>query len=227
MKLNATLIIDFDSTIIKKETLEMIAEETLFCHPHKKEISRKIEEITELGMKGVISFPKSLESRIKLFSPNKEALEKIKGKILSEISNSFSSHKDFFKENAEHIFIISGGFSDCVLPIAKELFIPEKNVFANDFVFNSAKEIISIDKEKFIAQDRGKVKQVEALNICEPCCVIGDGYTDYQIKEDGLADYFIAYTEHKERKEVCKNADVKVNNFDEVLDFLKLFGLAV
>ena len=32
--------------------------------------------------------------------------------------------------------------------------------------------------------------------------VVGDGYTDYQLFEAGLADKFIAYTEHVERASI-------------------------
>ncbi|MFO7807026.1 MAG: HAD-IB family phosphatase [Candidatus Moraniibacteriota bacterium] len=220
MKLNASLVIDFDSTIIKEETLEMIAEEALEAHPYGNKIRHKIEEITDMGMRGFISFSDSLESRVKLFTANKNSINKIKTKIDKKISDSFLKNQSFFKENGEKIFIVSGGFKDCVVPVAKELSIPEENIFANDFVFNSAEEIISIDKEKFLAQDRGKVKQVEALNILGHCCVIGDGYTDYQIKEDGMANYFIAYTEHKKRPEVCRECDFEANNFNEVMDIL-------
>ena len=50
--------------------------------------------------------------------------------------------------------------------------------------------------------------------------VIGDGYTDYQIKEAGLADKFIAFTENAKRQNVIEKADYVAENFDEFLAYI-------
>jgi D-3-phosphoglycerate dehydrogenase len=225
MVLKTNLVLDFDSTLIKKETLEMLAEEALSRSPQKETIKEKVQEITDLGMKGEIDFSDSLERRLKLFSLNVEDIEKIKQTILKEISVSFQKNKSFFQKNAERIFIVSGGFKRCVLPVAEFFSIPEKNIFANDFIFKSNGEVAGVDKVNFLSQDKGKVKQIENLNFQYPCCVIGDGYTDYEVKKEGLADFFVAYTEHKRRKEVCNEADREAKNFDDVLRALGEFGL--
>src|SRR3712207_8128282 len=45
--------------------------------------------------------------------------------------------------------------------------------------------------------------------------VIGDGYTDYKLKELGLVKKFIAFTENIERDIVVAKADQVVSSFDE------------
>ncbi len=225
MVLKANLILDFDSTLIKKETLEMLAGEALSRSPQKKAIEDKVQEITDLGMRGKIGFSESLERRLKLFSLSVEDIERIKQIVLKEISASFQANRSFFQKNADRIFIISGGFRRCVLPVAEFLSIPEKNIFANDFVFKPNGEVAGVDEENFLSQDKGKVNQIKSLNFQSPSCVIGDGYTDYEIKKEGLADFFIAYTENKKREEVCSEADREAKNFNDVLKALGEFGL--
>ena len=48
------------------------------------------------------------------------------------------------------------------------------------------------------------------MNLKGKIIAIGDGYTDYELKREGVADTFIAYTEHIARDLVIKNADFVV-----------------
>ena len=59
------IIIDFDSTFIKSESLDILAKTSNKC---TKDSENKIADITKLGMNGKISFKNSLEKRIKLIT---------------------------------------------------------------------------------------------------------------------------------------------------------------
>ena len=50
--------------------------------------------------------------------------------------------------------------------------------------------------------------------------IVGDGYTDYEIKKFNVAKYFLAYTAHVKRDNVVKNADAVCNDFYDVIKFL-------
>jgi D-3-phosphoglycerate dehydrogenase len=52
--------------------------------------------------------------------------------------------------------------------------------------------------------------------------VIGDGYTDFEIKESGLANKFYAFTENVSRPKVTSQADHIAPSFDEILYINKL-----
>ncbi|HPW63926.1 MAG TPA: phosphoglycerate dehydrogenase, partial [Cyclobacteriaceae bacterium] len=52
--------------------------------------------------------------------------------------------------------------------------------------------------------------------------VIGDGYTDYEIKHAGLANKFFAFTENVEREKVLSKADHVAPSLDEFLYLNKL-----
>ena len=52
--------------------------------------------------------------------------------------------------------------------------------------------------------------------------IIGDGYTDYELKKFGNANKFILFTENIFRKELKDKADFIAKNFDEVFKYLDL-----
>jgi D-3-phosphoglycerate dehydrogenase / 2-oxoglutarate reductase len=56
-------LLDFDSTFIKIEGLDALAEVSLENHPHKETLVKQIKELTNLGMEGKISFEESLKKR--------------------------------------------------------------------------------------------------------------------------------------------------------------------
>ena len=50
--------------------------------------------------------------------------------------------------------------------------------------------------------------------------MVGDGMTDYKVKELGGADYFAAYTGVVEREPVVKCADFILRDLRDLLEFI-------
>lgn len=215
------LILDFDSTLVKVETLDMLAEQVLRESESKDEIVVGIKKITELGMNGEIGFSESLQRRISLIKTNKEMIDKVGDMIKNEVSDSVLNNLDFFRNNQDNIFIISGGFKDLILPTIDIFKIPRENVLANEFIFDENGDLIGIDSENLMAQDNGKVNQLQRLNLGGKLIMVGDGWTDYQTKEAGVTDRFIAYTENVVREKVIQEADLVADNFKEVIDYFE------
>jgi len=218
---NAKLIIDFDSTFVRSESLCDLADIALRVNSKKDEILQKITDITNLGMEGKISFPESLQKRFDVLSANKNHLNELIEFLKKNISKSFLKNKKWIQDNAQNIFIISGGFRDFIIPVAEEFGIESQNVLANDFIFDEKGNIIGFDQGNFLAQENGKVKQIRALGLDGEIVVIGDGWTDFQIKESDVAGHFIAFVENVSREKVVSNADFVAKSFDEVLEFLE------
>jgi len=221
-KNNLFFIIDFDSTFIQVEALDELANIALQKNPRKKEILEEIKKITKAGMEGKIPFNQSLKNRIKLFEANKNDLSKLIKLLKRKITASIVRNKEFFKKYSSNIYIISGGFKEYILPLFKPFGIDKKNIFANQFIFDAQGKIIGFDKKNLLSQDKGKIKQIKALNLSGKIYVIGDSYTDYQIKKAGLADKFFIFCENIKRDALINKADHILPNLDE---FLYLFGL--
>ncbi|MDH5475401.1 MAG: phosphoglycerate dehydrogenase [Cyclobacteriaceae bacterium] len=216
------IIIDFDSTFTKVEALDILCEISLNGKPEKEAALQQIKEITDLGMEGKLDVRESLLKRIKLLNADKSHLEALIEELKKQVSVSFVRNAVFFKENSDHIYIISNGFKDFIIPIVEEFGVKPENVFANSFVFDDNNNIIGFDKTNVLSSNNGKVEQLKILGLEGDICVIGDGYNDYEIKLAGMANKFYAFTENVKREEVTENADHITPSFDEFLYINKL-----
>lgn len=211
------IIIDFDSTFIQLEGLDTLAEIALTNSPNAKEIVQEIKEITNQGMEGKIPFSESLQKRLKLLNANREHLPQLIEKLKQNVTESFQRNREFLKNYASNIYILSNGFKDFIVPVVVEFGIAEKQVFANTFTFDEDGNITGVDTNSPLSQDNGKITQVKALGLNGNTVVIGDGLTDYQIREAGLARKFYAFIENVERPSVVEKADHVTPNLDEFL----------
>ncbi|QSE96601.1 phosphoglycerate dehydrogenase [Fulvivirga lutea] len=210
-------IIDFDSTFTQVEALDILGEISLKDAPDKKERLEKIKSITDQGMNGSFSFRESLEQRIEILQAHKSHLPKLIEELRKLVSKSFQRNTDFFKAHADNVFIMSNGFKDFIVPIVSEYHIQPENVYANDFEFDSAGNIVGFNKDNVLSSNNGKVEQLRSLELKGDIYVIGDGYTDYEIKAAGLANKFYAFTENVERNNVTEKADHVAPSLDEFL----------
>ncbi|HET8808660.1 MAG TPA: phosphoglycerate dehydrogenase [Flavobacteriaceae bacterium] len=215
-------IIDFDSTFTKVEALDVLAEISLADDPEKEVVLQAIKNITDQGMTGAISFRESLEKRVKLLKAHKKHLEPLVAALREKVSTSFVRNKTFFEEQAENSYIISNGFKAFIVPIVEEYGIKKEHVFANTFQFDQKGNIIGFDKSNVLSSNNGKVSQLKKINLKGDVYVIGDGYTDYEIKKAGLADKFYAFTENVQRENVVGKADHITPSFDEFLYIHKM-----
>ena len=222
MNVNKYFIIDFDSTFTKVEAFDVLADISLKDHPDLKKIKKEIEEITHLGMTGAISFRESLEKRLALLAPDKKHIPPLITLLKSKVSESFKRNKDFFATYADNIYIISNGFREFIAPVVTEFGIKPENILANEFVFDAEGKVIGFDKENPLSDNNGKVEQLKRLNLPGDVYVIGDGYTDYEIKNSGLANIFYAFTENVERESIMDKADHIAPSLDEFLYLNKL-----
>ena len=170
-------------------------------------------------MSGKIDFPTALEKRLQILSITDKTINIVTNEIKELVSDSFCDHKDFIKENASNIWIISGGFTDVIAPIVKSYGISENHVLANQFTFDGDK-VIGCDKDNFLFQDKGKIKAINSVETSNPRIMIGDGYTDLEVYLEGACKEFICYTENISRKTVIDNTKYSASSFGEILDIL-------
>ena len=222
VELSRKYVFDFDSTLTRVEALDVLAEMTLNGKSDKEEIIKEIQKITNLGIDGDISFTESLERRIKLLHANKDDLEGLVKELRSKISKSIESNKEFFEKYADDIYVISCGFKEFIDPIVKEYNIPSDRVYANTFKFDEEGNIIGFDENNVLSQHNGKIDCLRQMDLEGEVQVIGDGYSDYVMREAGIAHKFFAYTENVHREKAANNADYVTPSLDEFLFVNKL-----
>ncbi len=219
---NKYFIIDFDSTFTKVEAFDVLAEICLSDNPQRESIQKQIAEITNQGMDGSLSLRESIARRIELLSPHQKHLSHLVEKLKSLVTDSFLRNKDFFNTYTDHVYIVSNGFREFIEPVVTEFGIKKENVLANEFLFDDTGKVIGFDTENPLSANNGKAEQIKRLNLDGDIYVIGDGYTDYEIKHSGLANKFYAFTENIERERVVMKADHITPSLDEFLYLNKL-----
>ena len=210
-------IIDFDSTFTKVEALDILCEISLKGSDRKAAALQKIQEITDLGMLGEISFRESLEQRISALEANKRHLPELVARLSELVSESFKRNREMLKGYSNRIIILSNGFRDFIVPIVEKFGILPENVFANEFIYDEEDNIVGFNKENLLSANNGKPKLIESLGLTGEIHVIGDGYNDYEIKAAGLAKEFYAFTENVSRDKVVAMADHIAPSLDEIL----------
>ena len=177
-------------------------------------------------MEGKLSFSESLEGRVKLLQANQTHLKKLIRHLKRKVSASFSRNKNFFIEHQDEVLIVSGGFKEFITPVVTEYHIKVENIYANTFIFDDAGNIVGYDRANPLSQEGGKVKLLKQLNLQGEIFGIGDGHSDFQLKESGMIKTFFAFTENIERKAVVEKADYVTPSFDEFL-YLNNFPRAI
>ncbi len=214
----AQFIFDFDSTFTSTEALDVLAGLVLTGSDKEKK-TKEIAAITELGMAGKLSFRESLKQRMELLTCTRTQLYSLVEILKKNVSKSIKANRHFFLEHQHQIYIVSSGFKDFIVPVVAEYGISSRQVFANNFTWKN-NNITGFDPHNPLSMDGGKPLLVKQLQLPKPVVVIGDGYTDYEIKKAGYADYFVAYTENIHRPSVTKYADCVAANFNDFLNFI-------
>ena len=210
-------VIDFDSTFTQVEGLDELANIALAGNPNREKVVQQIRDLTDAAMNGELSFAEGLRQRISLLQANRSHVEALVDFLRTKVSDSFVRNRAFLRDYSDSILIVSSGFKEFIVPIVTELGLKEENVYANTFRFDADGNIIGVDDENVLSQDKGKVKLLESLALPGDVCVIGDGYTDYELREAGVASRFYAFTENVERPKVTNVADHIVPSLDEFL----------
>ena len=210
-------IIDFDSTFTQVEALDELARISLEGNPDQEKVYKEIENYTNLAMEGKISFRESLAGRISLLKANKSHLQSLVKHLKKKVSKSFERNKEFFKQNQDTAWFVSGGFKEFITPVVTQYGIKIENIYANTFIFDKDDNIIGYDDTNPLSDEGGKVKLLQDLKIQGRIYGIGDGYSDFQLKESGMIEKFFAFTENISRKSVTDKADHVTPSFDEFL----------
>lgn len=209
-------VFDFDSTFTSVEALDVVAELTLRDHPDRSARLAEIRSLTEQAMSGDIGFAEALSRRIALLELRREHLTPLIETLADRVSPSFRRNRDFFRRHGDRVLIVSGGFHDYVDPIVAEFGVTPERVLANRLVFEGDRAV-GVDARNPLAHDGGKVDAVRSLGLEGDIVVVGDGWTDYEIRAAGAAQRFYAFIENASRPKVEAVADFVAQSLDEVL----------
>lgn len=217
MWIMATVIFDFDSTLITCESLEEILKEKGL----DAEILKRIKEITAQGMSGKISFISSLEKRLGIASVSKKDFITFglhAGQFLTP------GMEDLVKELIDQkvqVWIVSGAVRDAMVPVAKRLGIPDERLLGIDLKWSNEGKYTGVDASKPLNRSKWEGAKEASMQWMGPKIAVGDGMTDYALYEHGLVDSFVAFTQNVRRQAIVEKEVLEAKNVLELDKILK------
>lgn len=220
----ATFVFDFDSTLVRIESLEALADLALDGADDGAAIRDEVGRLTDAAMAGEIGFGEALRRRLALLPLHRRHVEALAARVADELVPSVQRNLAFFRQHADRIVIVSGGFREIVAPVAARLGVAADRVLANDLVYDADGRVTGVDPANPLAEAGGKARAIDALAPSRPLVMVGDGWTDAEVRQAGAADRFYAFTEVVRRLPVIGAADAEVASIDELLHAEGLAG---
>ena len=216
----SNVIFDFDSTLIQFESLEYVMKSLLGDNSHQLQ---RIESITNAGMNGEISFRESLDQRLQVAKPTKKSLQLfVEQYCPMALTEGISELVARLHSQNTKVFIISGGFRALILPFAKALNIVPEQVYAVELNWDRNGQFKSLNNDNGFCDSKVLGGQKIKCELQGNTVIVGDGFTDYALYQAGIADEFIAYTEHVVRQKVIEIAPFCAKN---IMQLSALLGL--
>ena len=217
---------DVDSTVVSVEGIDELAA----FHGKGEEVAA----LTRGAMGGSVPFRDALEARLRLVAPSAASLAAFLRAHPPEalLTPGVAELVAALHARGTHVYLVSGGFSQMIAPVARRLGVPAERVFANTLLFADAGAgagagagvgagagaYAGFDKSAPTSRDGGKAEVVRALVAAHgyaPVVVVGDGVTDMQARPP--ADVFIGYGGVVAREAVVRGSDWFVRDFADVL----------
>lgn len=206
-------LIDFDSTLVAAETLDVWAEVSLQDAPDREARLAEIRALTECAMSGELGFDAALRRRLALLDVRREHLPAVVERVAGALTPSALRHAEFLA--SERVRIVSGGFEEVIGPVLARLGVDGGRIHANRFAFAPDGRATGVDPTSPLAHDRGKIAVARALG--GEVVMVGDGWTDLEVWAAGAAVRFYAYTEVAARPAVLTRAERRASSLDDLL----------
>ncbi len=222
----AVVFFDFDSTVVTKETLDEVIIAALKNHPNRDDLVASVESITRLGMEGKLDFKESLGRRLTVVPISKALLEETGKAMMNELTPGMPQVFEWLRSAGHTSYIASGGFEQCILPVAEMLGVPRERLLTNRPRFDAHDMVSGVDETSLLWTNEGKGPVLRSIrqqyNDAQPFIIVGDGMNDYRAFESGAADVFCGFGANVRRESVVKNAPHFFDSSDELMQFLKL-----
>lgn len=213
-----SVIFDFDSTLVSCEGLEEILRPKLDGKP---ELMEQVETLTKEAMAGRMLFGEALAARLAIAAPSKDEVETFGEQLHEYLTPGMEQLVFRLKELDVDSWIISGGLREAILPVAKQLGIPEKQVGAVQLRWDEDGSFAGLDPADPFAHSKLAGARTLCRHWSKPVIGVGDGMTDYDLYQHGLVQHFIIYAEHVQRKSVIDTGAPLVESCDDLWEILR------
>lgn len=206
----ATVIFDFDSTLITCESLEEIVK---IAAPDKLQ---EIRKITNQGMSGEIDFLTSLKKRLSLVSLTRQDFINFGERAHQYLTPGIAELISTLQSQGVDIWVVSGAPREVILPLGKKLNIPEEHLLGISLEWTPDGHVGGVNETIPINRSKWEGAEVVHKRWSLPRIAVGDGVTDYALLTHGLVDHFIAFTQNVRREALTGKEVLEARNLQEL-----------
>lgn len=201
-KFNA-VIFDLDSTLVKIEGLDWLAE--------KSGKAKLVERLTSKSMNGEISVEEAMQKKMALIAPSYEDLILLGNKYIESIVADAKQVIEILIKLNKQVWIVTGNFQPAVSILAKELGIPEDRVISNEIYFDELGKYKGFNINHPLSKNGGKAKVLKkVIKKSLKVVFIGDSISDLETASS--VDLFIGFGGVKVRKAVKDNSKIFIKS---------------
>lgn len=194
------LLLDCDSTLSAVEGIDELG------RLRGPAIFAEVERMTAEAMEGGTSLETIFARRLELIHPTRAEVASIAQKYLATIEPDAADALARIRAAGWQVAIVSGGFTEAILPLANVLDI--KRVEAVGLYFDTQGTYAGFDTQAPTARSRGKnlvAQKLRAEFKATEVVMVGDGASDLEVKGD--ADRVIGFGRYAVRAKVKAGAD--------------------
>jgi phosphoserine phosphatase len=206
---------DVDSTVCEEEGIDVLAEH---CGA-----GAAVKAWTDKAMNGNVKFEDALAARLNLIKPSKRDVKDCLQANPPKLTKGIKELIAALQLNNIEVFLVSGGFRLMIEPVAEQVNIPLRNIYANTIFFDDDGKFAGFDDTELTSRDGGKAEAIKIIKKThghKVMAMIGDGVTDLQARPP--ADLFVGFGGIVTRQVVKENADWFVTDFSELTNQLML-----
>ena len=203
------LLLDCDSTLSAVEGIDELG------RLRGPEVFAQVERMTAEAMDGGIPLETVFARRLELIRPTRAEVEAIAAKYLATVEPDAAGALARVRAAGWTTIIVSGGFTEAILPLARSLGIAR--VEAVGLRFGADGAYAGFDPDAPTARSRGKnavARRLRAELGAGEVVMVGDGASDLEVKGD--ADRVIGFGRYAVRAKVKAGADAFITRLADL-----------
>lgn len=200
MKKFDAVVFDIDSTLVKLEGLDWLAD--------YKGKGKEIRKLTKSSMNGHLDFNTAMIEKMEAISPSYNDLKKL-GQVYSQnIVDGAEEVISIFHSLGKEVWILTGNFQPAVGILARSLKISPERIICNRIFHTKNGRYIGFNKDNLLSKNGGKAIKIKEVENGKKKNVVyvGDSVTDLEVK--GHISLFVGFGGVSERKIVKEKADI-------------------
>lgn len=203
------LLLDCDSTLSAIEGVDELG------RLRGPAVFKAVEDMTNAAMNGGTPMEEIFAQRLNMIKPTLAELQAIGTKYIATVEPTAVETLDKLRAAGWKIAIVSGGFTQAIMPLAK--FLGVARVEAVVLKFNEDGTYAGFDETCPTSKSKGKnmiARRLRADFKAQTVVMVGDGASDLEVKGD--ADKVVGFGRYAVRAKVKAGADVFITSLDQL-----------